>query len=90
MVLLCPLPFLPLSSPSLLSLLQSTVVVTQPSVRQGVVPVAAVRGNAPDYMIFSVLMTIICLFFFSGLCILLNIPALVFSAMVWGVGVGWV
>ena len=44
--------------------------------------VAAVRGTAPDYMIFSVLMTVICLFFFSGLCIFLNVPALVFSAMV--------
>ena len=46
------------------------------------VRVAAVRGTAPDYMIFSVLMTVICLFFFSGLCIFLNVPALVFSAMV--------
>ena len=57
-------------------------MVAQPSVRQGVVRIAAVRGKAPDYMLFSVLMTVICLFFFSGLCILLNIPALVFSAMV--------
>ena len=57
----------------------NTVVVTQPSLPT----IVAVRyRRAPDHLALSIVMTILCLFFCPGPCLVFNIPALIFASQV--------